>query len=140
MFGRRWLLAGAAPLLAAAAILLIVSWPRPLSPPVDGVVRSPIAAVSPAPDAVLEAPPEELRWPADPRQGGYRVRIFDAGGELLLERSVAGATGSLRLEEDERVRLEAGAAYFWVVDAETGSSERIGPHWFRVTSPAGPEA
>ncbi|MBL8246518.1 MAG: hypothetical protein JNL89_20135 [Rhodanobacteraceae bacterium] len=118
-------------LQALAACLVITLgaavWMRP---PAPDVLRSdsPLAPLAPADGAVLEAPPAQLRWHAQPGVGRYRVRLYDAQASLLWE-SAELAQPELTLAPGQRETLGPGH-YYWRVEWPEGAG--LGPYHFEV--------
>ncbi|HYK82591.1 MAG TPA: hypothetical protein VEU55_05550 [Gemmatimonadales bacterium] len=109
------------PLAAAAGVTAIVlgTWrltaPRPAA--------FPISALRGGADSLVvhsEATPSALavHWAPFPGASAYRVRLYDAQGQLLLEREVADtAVGFAR--DSLRARAPVGPAYWDVVALDT---------------------
>ena len=124
-------------LLAAGLVAVALGGTTLLNPrspaPAAGVVRSAAeAAARPAPDSRLEAAPAELSWP--PQQGatGYRVRLFDAGAQVLWDGEPVAAP-AWQLPPAARENLLPGRSYFWTVDIEGSVRRRsLGPFWFHL--------
>jgi hypothetical protein len=119
-------------LAAAAAVVLVVQYRANwLELPRSGAHRGPTQASAPGP--ILRQPAgqvstvPQVQWSAFAGADRYRVRLFNADGDLLWE---AQATDTaLRLPDS--VRLAAGQRYYWTVAGQTG----VG-HW--VESPLAP--
>jgi hypothetical protein len=110
----------AAPWLAAAAaaVILMVAWPRDAGTP-DLIHReSPVTAtVSPralSPSG-LTGLPLTLRWSPVPLANSYLARIYDAQGSVLFERET---TDTLLVVG--RIGLRPGIPYYWKVEARSG--------------------
>lgn len=104
------------PLAAAAALLLVLVWPRPTE---DGGHRGPPPVAStPVPIApvgvVASASP--LVWTAVSGADRYRVTLAEASGHLLYETQVADTV----LPLPDSIVLVAGRSYVWLVEARTG--------------------
>lgn len=105
--------------VAAAAVLLLLVWPRGAD---DGgpVHRAPPITAAPAPapispvGAVAEAP--RLQWAAVPGADRYRVTLFDAGGSVLYETQLPDTVAAL----PDSIVLAPGRPYLWKVEAGTG--------------------
>jgi len=68
--------------------------------------------------------PEErptFRWTAVPGTEAYRVQVIDSAGRPVAEFEQKGETGQL----PEGVRLKAGEAYSWSVEARLANGRRI---------------
>ena len=126
-------LAAAVALLAVAGVFLMR---RP--PEAPDVLRGnvPVAAqVTPGSGADLSGPPDRFAWPAQQDAEGYRVKLFDSGGEPLWQ-SERVSRPNIGLPPLERLRLKNGQAYFWTVEVEglTGKT-RLGPFPFALRRP-----
>ena len=102
---------------AAAALVLLLLWPRPGD---ELPHRAPTitAATQPVPlepiGAVADVP--VLRWAAVPRADRYRVTLFDAAGGVLYEVLLSDTVVAV----PDSVAIVAGGVYLWKVDARTG--------------------
>jgi len=117
--GRRRFYRIALPVAAAAALLLVLVWPRPVddgglphrAPPITAsaapVPLSPIGTVA---DAGV------LRWTAVAGADRYRVTLSDAGGRVLHEMQVADTVAAL----PDSLILVPGRSYVWLVEARIG--------------------
>ncbi len=114
----------------AACLVLTLGAALWLRPPAPEVLRSesPMAQLAPADGAVLESPPAQLRWQAQPGVGRYRVRLYDAQASLLWE-SAELAQPALALDPGQREHLRPGH-YYWRVEWPGGSG--LGPYHFEV--------
>jgi len=103
---------------AAAAVLLVLAWPRHgdegesqhRSPPGAQAVpvpRSPVGVVAQA---------ETLWWTSVAGADRYRVTLFDGGGQVLFETQLADTLAVL----PDSIVLDHGRPYLWKVDARTG--------------------
>jgi anti-sigma factor RsiW len=124
----RWL--AGAPLMAAAAVLLVVVWGRrspaiesadPRLRPVsgsEGVAR--IEAWSPPADAPVA--PDSLRfvWGADGPDALYRLTVADVAGTVVWSLQTGDTTALM----PGSVRLQPGGRYLWYVDVQLVSGER----------------
>lgn len=134
--GGRWSLpAGLVGLAAAAALaaLLLVGPDAPANPEItpqqervnpEGVDRLPV--VAPPQDALV--PRDELRfvW-ADLGTGSYRITLMAEDGATVWSASVADTTAV----PPEAIELDAGARFFWWIDAISGGVvARSDPHSF----------
>lgn len=115
----------------AACLVLTLGAAVWLRPPAPDVLRSdaPIAALAPADGAVLEAPPAQLRWQAQPGVARYRVRMYDAQARLLWE-SAELSQPTLALVPGQRETLRPGH-YYWRVEWPEGAG--LGPYRFEVS-------
>ncbi len=116
--GRRWLVRIAAPLAAAAALLLL-AWPthrENLGLP----HRAPTitAAVAPAPISPLGvvAGAKVLRWTVTDGAERYRVTLFDAAGGVRYESVLA----DTEVTVPDSIAFIPGQRYLWKVEARTG--------------------
>ena len=108
----------ALPLAAAAALLLVLAWPRQTNdggpphrdPPPDASAPVPIAPIG----VVANATP--LLWTAVAGADRYRVTLSDARGVVLYETQLADTVAAL----PDSIVLVAGRSYVWIVDARTG--------------------
>lgn len=120
---RRWI-----PYAAAAGVAVLVLagglqlFDRPVAVPPDGVVRgipSGLDLVSPAPDAILPAPPERLEWKADPAEGRFRVRLLASVSEEIWRAETT--ESSVALPAEARERLAAGGRFLFEVGRMNGA-------------------
>jgi hypothetical protein len=116
---------------AAAAVLLLVMWPRQRTESSGPGYREPAVTTTVAPVAVAPsgaiATAAQLVWTAVPHADRYRLTLFDSVGTVLWERETGDTAASL----PDTLRLKSGASYFWKVAAQTGvnrwiSSELVG--------------
>ncbi len=77
--------------------------------------------------------PRLFNWPDQAGAVGYRLRIFDAGAELLWSSGQLDQS-TCRLPVEIARRLSAGRSYSWTVEVE-GSVQRgeLGPFDFLLT-------
>jgi hypothetical protein len=120
--GRRTGLAVAAALLSAAVGLgLWTSTQRaqPSSPPILRGGGEAAGAWEPA--GVLDAPPQELRFPASADGASRRIKVFDASATYAWT-SPPATGGRIVFPETERKKLRRGVEYFWMVmDTDTAA-------------------
>lgn len=111
--GRHW---GA---IAAAAVVLLVAWPRDVRDPGlqhrEAPVTTTVAPRTIAPLGVVDAA-STLTWSSVPHADRYRVRVFDADGSVLWDRETSDTTAAL----PAATVLRAARAYYWKVEARTG--------------------
>jgi hypothetical protein len=117
--GRRRFYRLALPIAAAAVLLLVLVWPRPVddgglphrAPPITAAAApvpvSPVGAV-----AVAGA----LQWTSVADADRYRVTLSDAEGRVLYETQQADTVVAI----PDSVLLTAGQSYMWMVEASTG--------------------
>jgi hypothetical protein len=117
--GRRRFYRIALPVAAAAALLLVLMWPRqvedggPLhrAPPITAsAVPVPLSPIGTVADAGV------LRWTAVAGADRYRVTLSDAGGRVLYEMQVADTVAAL----PDSLVLVPGRSYVWLVEARIG--------------------
>ena len=131
----------AAGLVAVAALLLLFVAPHGSRPP-SQEHRGPTLTATPAP--VLVSPqgdvpsPSSLTWRAVPDADRYRVTLFDASANLLLDVQTTDTTVAL----PDSIRIVPGRSYLWKVEARTSwdrwaASELIE---FRAEPVAGPDS
>ena len=113
---RRWFL----PLgIAAAAVLVLLVWPRTeeTGPPPGGTRGStagrPVGPVPIAPRASVERV-ELFVWSSVPRVDRYRMRLYDAEGSVLWTLETADTAVALPAS----LALSPDITYFWKVEAE----------------------
>jgi putative zinc finger protein len=105
---------------AAAAALLLVFGPLALRQETGPTYREPPVTTAAAPTplaprgAVTAVSP--LTWSAVPRADRYRVRVYDAAGNIMWEAETPDTATAV----PEAVSLVAGEAYYWKVEARTG--------------------
>jgi hypothetical protein len=125
---RRWVLGAAAAALVAAGLgplLLQKSGDR---------VRGPDVAVQPGNGAVLDAPPPELAWPAEPNARAYRVRLFRADSTPAWDSGEIPVT-TAALPAGVRESMRPGDSFYWTVQADGPVRQpRIGPFWFQIVT------
>jgi hypothetical protein len=125
-----WVAAAAAAVAVAVAGAFVVGSRTSVEPAAD-VLRAPGEDARPPAGAVLAGPPRELSWTPLAGATSHRVRLFDAGGDLVWESDrVVGPP--LILPPETAARLAAGRSYFWTVELEGAARERLGPYWFRL--------
>ena len=123
---------------AAAAVLLLVSWPPAATdwgsghrdPPHGAAAPSPLSPVGAVANVAL------LRWTSVTGADGYRVTLFDAQGRVLFDMEVGDTIARL----PDSLVFAPGQPYLWKVEARTGwdrwsASELV---QFSVPGPAGP--
>jgi hypothetical protein len=115
---RRWTVA--APLAAAAAVLLLVFAPWQRAPDrSEPVLREPAVTttVAPRPLAPLGAVAvlPRLLWTSVPHADRYRVTVFDGNGSVVWET----LTTDTLVAVPDAVALGVGVPYFWKVAART---------------------
>lgn len=117
--GRRRIYRIALPVVAAAALLLVLVWPRPVdhdglphrAPPITAsAVPVPLSPIGTVADAGV------LRWTAVAGADRYRVTLSDAGGRVLHEMQVADTVVAL----PDSLVLVPGRSYVWLVEARIG--------------------
>jgi hypothetical protein len=105
--------------LAAAGVVLLLSWPQP-SQDGEPLHRAPTITALPAPaplspvGAVADA--GRLQWTAAPGADRYRVTLFDGEGRVLFETEVTDTT----VHVPDSVPLLSGLRYLWKVEARIG--------------------
>ncbi len=116
--GRRRFLQIALP-AAAAAVLLVLAWPRHGDQDGSPSHRSPPGATAlpvPRSPAGVVAQAETLRWTPVAGADRYRVTLFDGGGRVLFETQLADTLAAL----PDSILLDPGRPYLWKVEARTG--------------------
>lgn len=117
--GRRRFYRLALPVAAAAALLLVLAWPRGLQ---DGAPphRAPPITASSAPVPLspigMVADAGVLRWTGIAAADRYRVTLSDAGGRVLFETQLADTVAAL----PDSIALVPGRSYMWLVEARIG--------------------
>ena len=108
---------------AAAAIVLLVAYPRGPSAPDDAPAHRDVpGAVDPEPILTSPVPDAEdldgriLRWTRVERADRYRVTVFDTAGTVLWRAVTPDTSVSL----PDAAGLVAGTTYLWRVDARVG--------------------
>jgi len=105
--------------LTAAALLLVLVWPRRADDGAPPHRAPPItAAAAPVPLSPIGAVADAnvLRWTSVAGADRYRVTLSDAGGRVLYETQLAD-TG---LTLPDSVQLASGQSYVWMVEARVG--------------------
>lgn len=104
---------------AAAAVLLVLAWPRHADEGGSSPHRSPPGAtavpVQRSPVGVV-AQAETLQWTPVAGADRYRVTLFDSGGRVLFETQLAETLAAL----PDSIVLAPGRPYLWKVEARTG--------------------
>jgi anti-sigma factor RsiW len=109
----------ALPLVAAAAVVLFLVWPRTAD---DNLSRhrapTITSAAAPVPLAPVAAVAEArvLRWSAVRGADRYHVTLFDAAGRVRYEAQLADTAATL----PDSVNLTPGQSYLWNVEARIG--------------------
>lgn len=123
--------------LAAAAVLLLLVWPRGLDDGGPGH-RGPaiIVATAPVPISPVGAVAEaaRLQWAAVPGADRYRVTLFDAGGGVLYETQLPDTVAAL----PDSIALAPGRPYLWKVEARTGVDRWAGSDLVEFSIAGGP--
>ena len=104
---------------AAAAVLLVLAWPRHGDEGGSPPHRSPPGATAlpvPRSPAGVVAQAETLRWTPVAGADRYRVTLFDSGGRVLFETQLADTLAAL----PDSILLDPGRPYLWKVEARTG--------------------
>jgi hypothetical protein len=108
----------AAALVGVALLVLLVAGPFP---PIDsggeGRWRGPAPRIGTTLDWAAEAPAPTLRWEQYPDAVGYRLRVWNEAGELLVERTLAAEVTAWLLENPG---VDPGAELLWSVEAMRG--------------------
>jgi hypothetical protein len=106
---------------AAAAVVLLVVWPRPAHQPMESpeyrepALTTTVAPVVVAPRGVVGVA-RALVWTAVPHADRYRLNLFDDTGRVVWE-TQSGDTSALL---PDSIRLQPRASYLWKVEAQTG--------------------
>jgi hypothetical protein len=115
---RRWM--PLAPIMAAAAAVLVVVWSGSVTPDHAPRTRDPALTEALGPSALLPVGSvpgvDLLRWNAVPGAGRYRLNLFGTDGRVLWQATVTDTVVDL----PDSVRLAPQTAYYWQVRAETG--------------------
>jgi hypothetical protein len=114
-----WLGAGAA---AVLALVMVAPWRSPVPEPTRGVE----VEIEPAPNAVLDDAPAQLRWQAIANVP-CRVTLRSDAAEVLVQ-SASVIDGRYVLDDATRARLARGG-FLWTVDC---GANRLGPFGFSV--------
>lgn len=120
MRNRLWI-----PAAAAAAVVLILAWPRSLrEAPVQMAHREGPVTATVAPRALIPIGSVDsvasLTWSSVPRTDRYNIRLFDADGAVVWERETPDTTIAI----PTTVRLRSGRTYYWKVEAHIGFDRR----------------
>lgn len=103
---------------AAAAIVLVVAWPRDAEPPDVRHREAPVTATL-SPRAIspngLTRFPLTLQWSSVPLASSYLARIYDQEGSVLFERETTDTVLVVG-----RIALRSGIPYHWKVEARSG--------------------
>lgn len=110
--------------VAAAAVILVVAWPRDVGDRAAVHREAPVAAtILPrglAPTGQVDIP-LRLTWSSVPNANNYRVRIFDEQGSVVFQRETADTVAGV----PDAIRLRAGRRYFWNVEARAGFDRTV---------------
>lgn len=116
--GRRMRLASAG--MVAAALVLVVIWPRGEDGARISTHRAPTITGAAPPAAVYPigevSDARTLRWVAVPGSDRYRVTLYESTGHVLLETQLSDTALSL----PDSVVVVPGLTYLWKVEARTG--------------------
>ena len=132
----RWLGIAAAVTLIAAGGLLFRS-AREGTSRSEGVSRGAgtgetRGGVVPRTGEALSNAPDRFTWTPQESAEGYRVKLFDASGQMLWE-SERVSKPSVGAPPLVRSRLKSGQSYFWVVEVEQPfERKRLGPFPFSL--------
>jgi anti-sigma factor RsiW len=129
------------PAAAAAAIVLILAWPRHRPGVVmrtgehrQGVVTTTVAPRPLAPvGSVIRG--DTLVWSSVPGADAYAIRLFDASN-MLWEGQTTDTVATLPAS----VGLRAGATYYWKVEARTGFGRWVASELVEFMPPNGRSA
>lgn len=112
---------------AAAALVLLLVWPRPSEEPeLPPIYREPVVTTTVAPSviaprgATVAAP--RFVWTEVPHADRYRLTLFDDTGRVVWETQ----TGDTAAGLPESIRLQEAASYFWKIQAQTGWNRWVG--------------
>ena len=134
----RWLrVARVALPLAAASIVLVVSWQR-TPRDVDSQHRAPTITAVPAPTPLAPvgavAAPRRLVWSTVLGADRYRITLFDSTGVVVFEAESVDTTVAL----PESVALPSGRKYLWKVEARTDIGRWSASDLVEFSIPTGP--
>jgi hypothetical protein len=135
---RRW--ATLVPLVAAAAVLLVVWSGRDQRPPTGPVTRDPALTTTLAPQPVAPlgsvSRVEALQWSSVPGALRYRLTVFSADGQVLWQTT---ATDTAVAPPDS-LRWMALTPYYWQIKAETGHGRWVESELvtFTLSAPSAP--
>ncbi len=105
---------------AAAAVVLLVAWPRDRHESIGPRHREAAVTTTVSPRAIAPVGSVDsvttLAWSSVPYADSYRVRLFDREGTVLWERETADTSAV----PQGSVMLGTGRAYYWRVEARTG--------------------
>lgn len=135
--GRRRFYRVALPVAAAAALLLVLAWPRGLQDGGPPHRAPPItAAAVPVPLSPIGAVAEAgvLRWTSVAGADRYRITLSDAGGRLLFETLLADTVAVL----PDSLVLVPARSYVWMVEARTGFDRWSTSHLVEFSIVGGP--
>jgi hypothetical protein len=126
-----------APVLAAAAVVLVVLWsgrradetPVTREPPLTAVVAPLLLPVQPSPEGRTV-----FRWTAVRGALGYRFVLYDSVGTTVIEAE----SPDTMLAVPDSVRLWPGALYLWKVAAESSKDRWTSTDLARFRTPKSP--
>lgn len=111
------------PAAAAAALMVMVVWPRAVREPALDHREAPVTVtVAPralAPVGAVDSAPM-LLWSSVPHADRYEVRVFAADGSVLWERE----TNDTSVAIPDSIGLRSRQSYHWKVEALTGFDRR----------------
>jgi hypothetical protein len=111
------------PAAAAAALVLMVVWPRLTREPTlehrEAPVTTTVAPRALSPVGAVDSAPA-LRWSSVPHTDRYQVRVYSADGAVLWERETTDTTVAL----PDSIGVRSSRTYHWKVEAYTGFDRR----------------
>ena len=111
------------PVAAAAALILMVVWPRAVrEPPLEHREAPVTVTVAPralSPVGAVDSAPM-LLWSSVPHTDQYQVRVFSADGSVVWERE----TNDTSVAIPDSIGVRSGRSYHWKVEAHTGFDRR----------------
>jgi anti-sigma factor RsiW len=135
---RRW--ASLVPLVAAAAVLLLVWSGSDHRPPTGPVTRDPALTTTRAPQPVAPlgsvSRVEVLQWSPVPGALRYRLTVFSGDGEVVWRTTVTDTA----VAPPDSLRWIALTPYYWQIKAETSHGRWVESELvtFTLTAPGAP--
>src|SRR4051812_36504279 len=127
------------PAAAAAALAIVLAWPRGQQARLtlgrehrQGAVTTTVGPRPIAPSGEVPSA-DTLLWSSVPGADGYAVRLFDANSSVLWETQTTDTVAVL----PATIGLRAGASYYWKVEARAGFDRWVSSELVEFVVPNG---